>query len=120
MAADALEKALEAQYGPLHPHTVNVLTLRAWLTLCQRTNWFDTVQLLARTALRRHEAGAEPVEDTARAVRNAHAAWRTLANEDPEGAMELCETITSALDRLEQVWRTHDVVKWVAEHGMQF
>ncbi|WP_432017658.1 hypothetical protein [Streptomyces hydrogenans] len=118
VAADRLETALEAEYGPLHPHTVNMLTVRAWLTLSQRTDWFDTVELLIRTALRRHEAGAEPAQETVRAVQNAHGAWRVLTTEDPDGAMELCEMIAGALDRLGETRRTQDVLNWVEESRM--
>ncbi|MFF4583610.1 hypothetical protein ACFY15_35390 [Streptomyces sp. NPDC001373] len=98
-AAEKLEAALEAEYGPLHPHTITTLSARAWLTLTQRTDWYDTVQLLIHTALRRGEAGAEPRTETAQVIRNAHSAWHVLAKEDPEGAVELSGPLVDMLTR---------------------
>ncbi|MFF6984267.1 hypothetical protein ACFZAV_42895 [Streptomyces sp. NPDC008343] len=116
--ADQLEQALEGAYGPLHPYTVNVLTLRAAITARQGVDWFDTVELLTRTALRRDEAGAQPVSETVRAARNAHAAWKRLSLEDPEGAMELCESVVKMLTHFGEERRTQDILKWVEQTRM--
>ncbi|MFC8983537.1 hypothetical protein ACFU3J_15910 [Streptomyces sp. NPDC057411] len=111
--AAKLEDELTARFGPLHPHTVNVLTLRASLTLRQRSDWYETVEVLVYAALRRREAGAQPVEDTVAAVRNAHAAWRTLAGEDAEGAVELAPLVAAALEKFGEDKRTRDVLSLV-------
>ncbi|MFD7978763.1 hypothetical protein [Streptomyces sp. NPDC059071] len=111
--AAKLEAELTARYGPLHPHPVNVATLRASLTLRQGTDWYDTVELLVHTALRRRDAGAQPVQDTVAAARNAHAAWRTLAREDAEGAAELASSVIEVLEQFGESKRTQDVLRWV-------
>lgn len=116
--ANKLEMELTAEFGPLHPYTVNVLTTRAVLTLRQRTDWYDTVELLIQTALRRRDAGAQPPKDTANAVHNAHAAWRALAGEDPDGAMELCEPLVTMLGHFGEEKRTRDILHWVEETRM--
>ncbi|MEV8628613.1 hypothetical protein [Streptomyces sp. NPDC051079] len=115
--AAKLEDELTARFGPLHPHTVNLLTLRASLTLRQRTDWYETVEVLVQTALRRREAGAEPEQDTAAAVRNAHAAWRALARDDAEGAAELAALVAGMLEQFGDAKRTHDVLRWAENHA---
>ncbi|MFE9500346.1 hypothetical protein [Streptomyces collinus] len=50
----------EAQYGPLHPYPVNLLSLRASLVLRQGADWYETVELLVHTAIRRRDAHAQP------------------------------------------------------------
>ncbi|GLV87997.1 hypothetical protein Slala03_76860 [Streptomyces lavendulae subsp. lavendulae] len=112
VVAEKLEAALEAEYGPLHPHTITALSARAWLTLTQRADWYDTVQLLIHTALRRGEAGAEPRTETAQVIRNAHAAWHVLAKEDPEGAVELSGPLVDMLARFKWESRAQDVMRW--------
>ncbi|MFF0561487.1 hypothetical protein [Streptomyces sp. NPDC004266] len=116
--AAKLEEALTADYGPLHPHTVNMLTLRASLTLHHRADWYETVELLVHTALRRREAGAQPAQDTVSAVRNAHAAWRALAKEDAEGATELAPLVAGMLEQFGEDRRTRDVLRWVEETAL--
>lgn len=118
VAAEELERALEAQYGPLHPYTVNVLTLRAMLTARQGVDWYETVELLITTAMRRADAGAQPESETTRAVHNAHGAWRMLAREDPEGAMELCEPLVKMLTHFGEEKRTQHVLNWVDKTRM--
>ncbi|MFJ6355033.1 hypothetical protein ACIQKB_36950 [Streptomyces sp. NPDC092046] len=110
--AAKLEDELTARFGPLHPRPVNLLTLRASLTLRQRTDWYETVEILVHTALRRREAGAEPEQDTVAAVRNAHAAWRALAREDVEGAAELAGLVAGMLEQFGDTARTRDVLSW--------
>ncbi|MFJ9427856.1 hypothetical protein [Streptomyces sp. NPDC101249] len=115
IAADRIETALTAQYGPLHPYTVNVLTVRAAFTVRQSPQsgeWAEVTELLLDTAERRQEAKAQPETDNARAIRNAHAAWRYLRDEDAETALELSERLLGLLDGDEL--RARDVVQWVA------
>ncbi|WP_327250242.1 hypothetical protein [Streptomyces sp. NBC_01244] len=45
------------------------LTIRAWLTLYQRTDLHATVELLIAAVLRRQAAKVRPKADTARAAR---------------------------------------------------
>ncbi|MBT2482929.1 hypothetical protein [Streptomyces sp. ISL-94] len=111
--AERTEAALEAEYGPLHPHTVHVLSARAWLTLARRGDLPATVELLVHTALRRRRAGAEPRTETAQVAGNAHAAWRLLAKEDPRRALELSAPLVDVLTELGWRSRTQDVVRWV-------
>ncbi|MFD6891820.1 hypothetical protein [Streptomyces sp. NPDC059957] len=92
-----LETALEAEYGPLDPHTVNALTIRAWLTLYQRTDLDGTVELLIATVLRRQAAKVRPKADTARAARNAHAVWLRLMDEDPQAALTVAPSLADML-----------------------
>ncbi|MGO4430401.1 hypothetical protein AB4Z54_69485, partial [Streptomyces sp. MCAF7] len=73
ITADHLETALAEKYGPHHPHTLNVRTVRAWLTLRQGTEWAETTELIIQTALLRKEAKAQPEADTRRCIKNAHA-----------------------------------------------
>ncbi|MCX4633085.1 hypothetical protein [Streptomyces sp. NBC_01443] len=89
--AHRLEAQLEAEYGPSHSDTITVLSARAWLTLIQRADPRGTAELLLTTALRRQAARARPELETARAARNAHAVWRILCDQDPEGAREMAE-----------------------------
>ncbi|MFJ3481691.1 hypothetical protein [Streptomyces microflavus] len=124
VVADELERALEQQYGPLHPYVVNMLSLRAAFTLRavlavdHGGDWYDTAELLTRTAVRRDEAGAQPERETRNTARNAHAAWRRLAKEDPEGAMELCEDVVKMLSRFGEEKRTQEILHWVEKTRM--
>ncbi|MEU9237106.1 hypothetical protein [Streptomyces subrutilus] len=111
--AEKVESALEAEYGPLHPHTVTALSARAWLTLARQSDQYATVELLIHTALRRREAHAQPRTETAQVVRNAHAAWRSLGKEDPEGALELSGALADMLTKFGWQSRTQDVLRWV-------
>ncbi|MEV4506048.1 hypothetical protein [Streptomyces klenkii] len=114
VAAVTLESALEREFGPHHPHTINVLTLRAWLTLRQQPYGHETAQLLLYTAARRHEAGALPYEDTARCARNAHAVWREAARTDPAMGAALSVGLLQVLELLGERDRAHDVRAWCA------
>ncbi|MFD9102253.1 hypothetical protein ACFVZN_14370 [Streptomyces virginiae] len=113
--AERTEAALEAEYGPLHPYTVQVLSARAWLVLGRREDLSATVRLLVRTALRRRRAAAEPRSETAQVAGNAHAAWRSLAATDPRRALELSGPLTDMLEELGWPDHTQDVVRWVEE-----
>ncbi|MFE2857380.1 hypothetical protein ACFXJO_40465 [Streptomyces lavendulae] len=84
-----LEHALSGWFGEQDASTITVLTARAWLTLCQRTDWQGTTELLITTALRCHAARYRPETDTVRTARNAHAAWHLLRKENPEAAADL-------------------------------
>ncbi|MET9840265.1 hypothetical protein ABZZ01_21105 [Streptomyces virginiae] len=117
--AERTEAALEAEYGPLHPYTVQVLSARAWLVLGRRDDLSATVRLLVRTALRRRRAGAEPRSETAQVAGNAHAAWRSLAATDPRRALELSGPLTDMLGELGWPGHTQDVVRWVEETTRQ-
>ncbi|MFI8106684.1 hypothetical protein [Streptomyces sp. NPDC086023] len=89
--------------------TVIVLTTRAWLTLIQRTDPRGTAELLITTALRRQAARARPEAETIRAARNAHAVWRILRRQDPEGAREIAESLADMLAILGEDVRRQDV-----------
>ncbi|WP_367138993.1 MULTISPECIES: hypothetical protein [Streptomyces] len=112
VAAATLETALAQEFGPLHPHTVNILTLRAWLTLRRQPHEHETAQLLLQTATCRHEAGALPYEDTARCARNAHVVWREVARTDPGAGAALCADALRVLELLGEVGRARDVRAW--------
>ncbi|GGU50006.1 hypothetical protein [Streptomyces violascens] len=116
ITADRIETALTEQYGPQHPHTVNVLTVRAWLTLRAGGELAELVELLIETAERRQEAKA-PAEDTLRAIRNAHVLWRYLTGEDAVTARELAESLLVLLDLDDDGRRARDVVRWVESGG---
>ncbi|MFI7142849.1 hypothetical protein ACIBQ5_35660 [Streptomyces massasporeus] len=123
VTAHHLETALAQQYGPQHPYTVNVMTVRAWLTLRNTTAWAETVELLVETAQRRQETKARPAADTDLLIRNAHAAWRKLTKEDPESAREIAEQVLTLLVSLptdpesppseRDAKRARDVVHWI-------
>ncbi|MGW2227453.1 hypothetical protein [Streptomyces formicae] len=113
--ADQIETDLARRYGPLHPLTVNMLTVRAWLTLRQSAQpgeWAEPTELLLDAAERRQEAKAQPEEETAHVIREAHGAWICLRAEDPETALELSERLLGLLDGDEP--RARDVVQWAA------
>ncbi|MEU8550958.1 hypothetical protein AB0C81_28940 [Streptomyces roseoverticillatus] len=114
VAAVTLETALEREFGPHHPHTINTLTLRAWLTLRQQPHGHETAQLLLHTATRRHEASALPYEDTARCARNAHAVWQEAARTDPAMGAALSVGLLQVLELLGERDRAHDVRAWCA------
>ncbi|MFE4497110.1 hypothetical protein ACFRKD_32160 [Streptomyces niveus] len=111
ITADHLERVVTQQYGTHHRLTVNMLTLRAWLTLCATTEWAEVIELLVQTARRRQEADAHPQEETARLIRNAHAGWRKLTVDDPEYARELADQVFRLLDT--DAARARDVIKWI-------
>ncbi|MFD8954632.1 hypothetical protein ACFV0B_37900 [Streptomyces xanthophaeus] len=112
--AHRLEAELQAAYGSLHPATVTVLTARAWLTLCQRTDRYETTELLITTALR-CQAAKYPVQaDTVRTARNAHACWRQLMQEDPEAATSLAGSLADMLAILGEDERRRDVLERIA------
>ncbi|GAA0347278.1 hypothetical protein [Streptomyces blastmyceticus] len=107
--ATTLETALTQRYGLRHPHTLNILTLRTWLTLRHQPNSHDTIELLLHTAQQRHEADAQPPQDTARCARNAHALWRRLAHTDPLAGWELSADVIRVLDLIGETSRARDV-----------
>ncbi|WCD91305.1 hypothetical protein KPP03845_200266 (plasmid) [Streptomyces xanthophaeus] len=92
--------------------TITVLTARAWLTLCQRTDWRATTELLITTALRRRAARHRPEADTVLTARNAHAAWYLLRQEDPEAAAELAAPLADMLAIFGEDDRRGDVLAW--------
>ncbi|MFF4320565.1 hypothetical protein [Streptomyces sp. NPDC001568] len=116
LLAEILESALEAEYGPLHPHTVNALTLRASLVLGRRTDWHEAVDVLVTTALRRRLAGARPEQDTDKAVDNAYAAWRVLAKEDPDRALATSGALAAMLADFGRHRRADGVLAWAENH----
>ncbi|MFE5548580.1 hypothetical protein ACFQ71_32810 [Streptomyces sp. NPDC056534] len=116
--AARLEEELASGYGPLHPHAVNIATLHASLMLRQGTDWYATAELLVHTALRRREADAQPLQDTVSTARNAHAAWRSLAREDAEGAAGIAEKVAGMLEQFGEDRRTRDVLTWVEANAM--
>ncbi|MFJ6251772.1 hypothetical protein ACIQKA_28955, partial [Streptomyces sp. NPDC092045] len=72
--ATKLETDLEAHYRPLHPYTVNLLSLRPSLALRQGADWYEVVDLLVRTANRRRDAHAQPVPNASGTQTRASAA----------------------------------------------
>lgn len=110
--ADKLEQMLTHELGRHHPHTINVLTMRAWLTLRQQSGWRETTELLAHTVTRRHEAGA-PATETVRWAHNTHAAWRTLAATEPATALTLAPDVMRALGTVQAHERAADVQRWM-------
>ncbi|MEU4932026.1 hypothetical protein AB0G54_36925 [Streptomyces yokosukanensis] len=116
VTADHLETALAQQYGPQHPYTVNTMTVRAWLTMRNTTEWAETVELLVETAQRRRETKAQPEEYTELMIKNAHAAWRKLIKQDPESAREMAEPVLNLLVTIpteEGALRARDVLHWI-------
>ncbi|MCX4784625.1 hypothetical protein [Streptomyces sp. NBC_01264] len=111
-AAYKLESALSGWFGESDAATITVLTARAWLTLCQRTDWRGTTELLITTALRCRAARHRPEYDTVRTARNAHAAWRLLREEDPEAAADLAAPLADMLAILGEDVRRRDVLDW--------
>ncbi|MFF5809108.1 hypothetical protein [Streptomyces sp. NPDC012746] len=120
VTADRLEQELSKEYGTEHPHTLNVLNVRAWLTLRNTTEWAETTELLIEAAERLLAGGAPVVGDNIRIVRSAHGAWRELRAEDTETARELVERLLAVLDALvpltgraeERDARARDVLNW--------
>ncbi|WP_137235530.1 hypothetical protein [Streptomyces sp. BPSDS2] len=95
VAAAQLETVLAGTLGPLAPPTVNVLTVRAALTIRrveETEDWAETMDLLVQTAQRRREAGA-PEDETQRVISNAHATWMRLSADDPEYARETADPV---------------------------
>ncbi|MGW2599510.1 hypothetical protein [Streptomyces klenkii] len=119
ITAHRIETTLTEEFGPAHPHTINLMTVRAWLTLRigAEAELAETIELLVETAERRREAAAQPEEDTARLARNAHALWRRLTAEDPESAREQAERLLVLLVVLDDGRRSGDVIRWVESGG---
>ncbi|MDO0939230.1 hypothetical protein QQY66_48890 [Streptomyces sp. DG2A-72] len=122
VTAYQLETDLTKQFGPLHPHTVNVLTVRAWLTLASTAHtheWAETTELLVETAQRQRDAMA-PQEESARVLRNAHGAWRLLRDQDAESAREIAEPLLNLLVAFPSpshaeanARRARDIIHWI-------
>lgn len=62
----------------------------------------------------RHGRAARSELETARAARNAHAVWRNLRDQDPEGAREMAEPLADRLAILGEDVRRRDVLDWTA------
>ncbi|WP_311137769.1 hypothetical protein [Streptomyces sp. I6] len=92
VTAHRLEAALARQHGSRHPHTVG----SGWRCAPPRCGP-GTVELLVGTAQRRREVKARPAADTGLLIRNAYAAWRKLAEEDPESAREAAGQVLALL-----------------------
>ncbi|WP_069874719.1 hypothetical protein [Streptomyces malaysiensis] len=114
----SLEQTLAKQYGPHHPLTIGALTYRSWITLRRNTDWNEITDLLIQTALRRQEANAQPEEDTKRCIRNAHAAWRHLRQEDPEYALEIANELVRVLG--DDTRRTTDIIRWIESGAARY
>ncbi|MFE2879230.1 hypothetical protein ACFXG6_32760 [Streptomyces roseus] len=106
-----LETALAGWFGE-DAATITVLAARAWLTLCQRTDWHGTTELLITTALRCQAARYRPEADTIRTARNAHACWHLLRKESPERAADLAGRLADMLAILGEDYRRRDVLAW--------
>ncbi|MCH0567235.1 hypothetical protein [Streptomyces sp. MUM 2J] len=77
MLARDLEEVLEDGFGPAHPYTVNVRSVRAYLAL-RMGDWRSSMDLHLQAAERRHQQQA-PRGETLRLARNAHFCWKHLA-----------------------------------------
>lgn len=108
-----LETCLAGWFGE-DAATLTVLTARTWLTLCQRTDWHGTTELLITTALRCQAARYRPEADTIRMARNAHACWHLLRREDPQAAADLAGRLADMLATLGEDYRRCDVLAWTA------
>ncbi|RLU80144.1 hypothetical protein CTZ27_35435 [Streptomyces griseocarneus] len=113
--ANRITASLRHEYGLHHPHTVNILTTRAWLALRARTEPAEVAELLVEAAELRREAKAQPEQDTLRLIHNAHTLWHHLATQDPETARELAERLLTLLHN--DPHRTHDIINWAQNGG---
>ncbi|MFJ3673670.1 hypothetical protein ACIPSE_45235 [Streptomyces sp. NPDC090106] len=117
--AGHLETALKQQYGPHHAYSINIASVRAWLTLLSATHtneWAEATELLVETAQRRHEAKAPDTSETARTIRNAHGSWLLLIQQDGETARDLADALLTLLAFLpapEHRRRAQSVVGWI-------
>ncbi|MEU8779866.1 hypothetical protein [Streptomyces sp. NPDC048606] len=111
--ASRMEVSLHAEFGRLHPHTVTVMTTRAWLTLARSTDLAGTVELLVATALRRREAGAEPIVETTELAHSAHVGWGVLVSEDPEEAEAVGPSVAAMLREFGWESRLSEVEGWL-------
>ena len=100
LLASELEGGLARDFGSGHPWTVHAATFCAWFLLKQGGPWRPAVEAAADAAIRRHQIGSVPFEDTERLARNAYAAWRRLHVEDPQSASALAQNVLSVLDAL--------------------
>ncbi|MFD8597727.1 hypothetical protein ACFV1L_22255 [Kitasatospora sp. NPDC059646] len=107
-----LELTFAQLYGELHPYTVNMLSLRAWLTNQRGEDWADVVETFLATVERRRKAGA-PATDTERMAVDAYRAWRKLTQDDPERALKTATALVEALDHDER--RANAVITWSEE-----
>ncbi|OKK10609.1 hypothetical protein AMK16_33165 [Streptomyces sp. CB00455] len=111
-----LEQRLTDEFGASHPHTVNLLTVRSWLTVCRRTDPAETLSLLVLTAHRRWRAGAKPVEVTYRTAANAFVLWHQLADADPGSAPRWAGPVLDVMTLLGWGNRSQVVREWKAKH----
>ncbi|MEV7420383.1 hypothetical protein [Streptomyces sp. NPDC089919] len=96
MHAYHLETLLSAAYGPQDPHTVQVLSARAWLTMVQKMDLAGTVELLILTALRRQGICADQAE-TEQFASNAFGYWGRLLADDAPAALALAPALADLL-----------------------
>ncbi|MER6319346.1 hypothetical protein ABT237_37180 [Streptomyces sp. NPDC001581] len=96
-----LETALAGSFGE-DAATISVLTARAWLTLCRRTDRYGTTELLITTALRCQAARYRPEADTIRTARNATPRRYPYAPQHPQSI-----TGTGSVNGVVRLW-------WVA------
>ncbi|MFD9593071.1 tetratricopeptide repeat protein [Kitasatospora sp. NPDC059973] len=108
--AELIGEALAELYGELHPHTVNLLSIRAWLTYQRGDDWAEAAETFLDAVERRRKASA-PAADTERLATDAYRVWRKLAQDDPEFALELANRLVEVLDHDEK--RAKAVITWV-------
>lgn len=92
-AAEDLESALEDEFSPNHPHTVNASQLRALFAM-ESKDWATSAELHADVARRRHQLGA-PLKETRRAVINTYQSWKRIP--DPGTAAALGPKVLQVL-----------------------
>ncbi|MFF2548376.1 hypothetical protein ACFVUY_38265 [Kitasatospora sp. NPDC058063] len=108
--AELVECALAELFGPLHPHTVNLLSIRAWLTYRRGADWAEAAEIALAAVERRRQANA-PRADTERLAVDAYRVWRRLTQDDPAFAQELANRLVEVLDHDEK--RAKSVIGWV-------
>ncbi|MGW1624292.1 hypothetical protein [Streptomyces sp. NPDC002172] len=122
VAAQDLEDALDDAFGPVHPYTVNVLAVRAYLNL-RMGHWAMAMALYLQAAERRHQQQA-PREETLRLARQGHFCWKHLAKPSPKhpGAYDPATAIqwTAEVLRVLRTVGAEEVIvvtteKWAAE-----
>ncbi|MDJ0345563.1 hypothetical protein QMK19_34005 [Streptomyces sp. H10-C2] len=122
-SAERLASQLAEQFGPHHPHTVNMLTGWAWLgtqawgSRSESIELYDLTELLLRTAQRRQEASA-PHAETAQCVSNAYTAWRQLGLQDPESARDLSNALLGVLETAKNEELSKGVIQWIETGGL--
>ncbi|GAA1893118.1 hypothetical protein [Streptantibioticus ferralitis] len=87
--AGQLVGMLTQRYGADHPYTVNTLHIQGHLALV--ANDYPQAAWLHAQVARMREVGGAPYDQTLQAARNAHAAWKLIA--DPTTALHIGQQV---------------------------